>query len=73
MAKMAPMEKPSRAVHEVCMYWLMSSEGFRAKEQVQPPSRTQRENAAIHTLFTVGLNPNTAARTPEPALDMPAR
>ena len=60
-----PARNPSRIFHAVCPYWLMSSEGFSAKEQVQFPSKAPRTIAAILVLFTVGLNRNTAPTTPE--------
>ena len=61
MAKMLPTAKPSRCVHDLCPYWLISNDGFRADAHVLTPKDMPRALAASLKLFTVGINPSTAA------------
>src|SRR5579871_4412361 len=41
-----PLKKPSRIVHDLCAYWLMSRDGFKANAQGQHASRIMAQALA---------------------------
>src|SRR5271166_924675 len=51
MALIIPLVNPSRNFHDVCAYWLMSSEGSRAAAQAHHASTTPASMPALPPTF----------------------
>jgi hypothetical protein len=67
---MSPRENPSRTVHAVCAYWLMSRDGFNAKPQPQADMELRARNQLV-SLLSFAFASSLERPEPEPAVPAP--